>query len=107
MDWVINCVYLFNSIIWVFDNRKNKMEDNVKYFLFNIKNKFDRVVIIGGGFNVIEYKEVIKFFIEIYINIVIIFVIVWYVWEYFDVNVFYFYCFVGNEGYRLIYNINF
>ena len=41
--------------------------------LLNIKNKFDRVVIIGGGFNAIEHKEAIKSFIETHTNTAIIF----------------------------------
>ena len=49
------------------------MEDNAKYPLLNIKNKFDRVVIIGGGFNAIEHKEAIKSFIETHTNTAIIF----------------------------------
>ena len=67
---------------------KNKMEDNAKYPLLNIKNKFDRVVIIGGGFNAIEHKEAIKSFIETHTNTAIIFATARYAREYLDVNLF-------------------
>ena len=106
MDWVTNRVYSFNSIIRALDNRKNKMEDNAKYPLLNIKNKFDRVVIIGGGFNAIEHKEAIKSFIETHTNTAIIFATARYAREYLDVNAPHFYCLVGNEGHRLTHNIN-
>ena len=54
----IHLIVLYERLI----TEKNKMEDNAKYPLLNIKNKFDRVVIIGGGFNAIEHKEAIKVF---------------------------------------------
>lgn len=105
MDWVTNRVYSFNSIVRALDNRRNRTQDNAKFPQLNIKEKFDTVIIIGGGINAIEHKVAIKEFVSVRPNIATVFATARHAKEYTDVNVPKFYCLVGSEGHRLTRNI--
>lgn len=105
MDWVTNRVYSFNSIIRALDNRRSQTEDNAKFPQLDVKRRFDRVIIIGGGFNAIEHKDAINEFISTRQNTAMIFATARYAKEYLDIEVPKFYCLVGSEGHRLTRNI--
>ena len=55
MDWVINRVYSFNSIVRALENRKNNTVDNAKYPTFEATNKYKKVIVVGGGNSVKEH----------------------------------------------------
>lgn len=105
MDWVANRVYSFNSIVRALDNRKNNAVDNAQYPQIKIERKFEKVVIVGGGNNVIEHKEAIKNFITNEKNIAVVFATARNAKAYLDIEAPVFYTLVGNEGRRLTANV--
>jgi len=64
MDWVTKRYYSINSIIRALHNQKNKEEDNLKLPVFTIRQKHNRVLIVGGGPSVVEYSEAINTFLD-------------------------------------------
>lgn len=106
MDWVTNRVYSFNSIVRALDNRKNNKIDNAKFPLIDSKQTFEKVIVVGGGDNVVEHKNAIKEFIEKNKDVAIIFATARHANVYADVNVPKYYCLVGSEGQRLTTNID-
>lgn len=105
MDWVTNRVYSFNSIVRALENRKNNAIDNAQFPQLDVKKKFDKVLVIGGGNNAIEHKEAIKEFIAQEKNIAVIFATARHANAYLDIKVPIFYTLVGNEGRRLTANV--
>lgn len=105
MEWVTNRVYSFNSIVRALDNRKNNTEDNARFPLFEIKQKFNNVIIVGGGNNAIEHQEAIQAFINNNPNTAIVFATARNAKYYLNIPVSKYYCLVGNEGHRLTKNI--
>ena len=105
MDWVTNRVYSFNSIVRALDNRKNKTVDNAQFPQLEVKQKFDKVLVIGGGNNAIEHKEAVKEFIAREQNIAVVFATARNAKAYLDIKVPVYYTLVGNEGRRLTANV--
>lgn len=110
MDWVTNRVYSFNSIVRALENRKNNTVDNAQFPQLDVRKKFDKVLIIGGGNNVIEHKEAIKEYININLEnnpngIAVIFATARHAKAYQDIQASIYYMLVGNEGRRLTANI--
>ena len=105
MDWVTNRVYSFNSIVRALENRKNKTVDNAKFPQLDVRKRFDKVLVIGGGNNAIEHKDAIKEFIAQEQNIAVIFATARNAKVYQDIKVPVFYTLVGNEGRRLTANV--
>lgn len=105
MDWVTNRVYSFNSIVRALDNRKNNNKDNAKFPVFQAGQKFDKVVVIGGGQNTLDHKEALHTFIGNHERVALVFATARHAAAYLDVEVPKFYCLVGNEGKRLASNV--
>ena len=105
MDWVTNRIYSFNSIVRALDNRKNNTADNARFPLLKVTEKFNRVIIVGGGINAVEHKEAIKAFITLQSRTAVIFATARHAETYFDIEAPKFYCLVGNEGNRLTSNV--
>ena len=105
MNWVTNRVYSFNSIVRALDNRKNNIKDNARFPQLNVKKKFDKVVVVGGGQNAIEHSDAIKEFIAQEKNIAVVFATARNAKAYLDINVPIYYVLVGNEGHRLSANV--
>ena len=105
MDWVTNRVYSFNSIVRALDNRKNKTVDNAQFPQLEVEQKFDKVLVIGGGNNAIEHKEAVKEFIAREQNIAVVFATARNAKAYLDIKVPVYYTLVGNEGRRLTANV--
>lgn len=105
MEWVTNRVYSFNSIVRALDNRKNHAKDNARFPLLEVADKYDRVLIIGGGDNAAEHKEAIKTFILSQPKTAIVFATARQAKSYIGLNVPIYYCLVGNEGHRLEQNV--
>lgn len=105
MEWVTNRVYSFNSIVRALDNRKNHTVDNARYPLFKNTEKFNQVVVVGGGDNAIEHKEAIKSFIVSHPQTALVFATARNANAYLDLDIPKYYCLVGNEGHRLTQNV--
>jgi len=105
MEWVTNRVYSFNSIVRALDNRKNHTEDNARFPLFKNTEKFNQVVVVGGGDNAVEHKEAIKSFIISRPQTALVFATARNAKAYLDLDIPKFYCLVGNEGHRLTQNV--
>lgn len=105
MEWVTNRVYSFNSIVRALDNRKNHAKDNARFPLLKVADKYDCVLIIGGGDNAAEHKEAIKTFILSRPKTAIVFATARQAKSYIGLNVPIYYCLVGNEGHRLEQNV--
>ncbi len=105
MDWCTNRVYSFNSIVRALDNRKNNIVDNVQFPQLKVEQKFDKVLIVGGGNNAIEHGEAIRDFISNEKNIAVVFATARQAKAYLDIKVPVFYILVGNEGRRLTDNV--
>lgn len=105
MEWVTNRVYSFNSIVRALNNRKNHAEDNARFPLFKNTEKFNRVVVIGGGNNAVEHKEAIKSFIISHPKTALVFATARNAKAYLELDIPKYYCLVGNEGHRLTQNV--
>ena len=106
MDWVTNRVYSFNSIIRALDNRKNQEADNAKYPILECNKKFDKVLIIGGGYSVEEHIEGIKSYILSNENIAIVFATARHARLFSDIHCPKFYALLGQESRRLATNVD-
>lgn len=101
MDWITNRVYSFNSIVRALENRKNNVIDNAQFQQLNVKDKYDKVVVVGGGSSAIEHKAAIKEFIAQEKNIAVVFATARNAKAYQDIKAQIYYTLVGNEGKRL------
>ncbi len=105
MDWVTNRVYSFNSIVRAIDNRKNNAKDNAQFPCLDVKKKFDKVIVIGGGECAVEHKHAVKEFISQELSVAVIFATARNAHAYLDIDVPVYYVLVGNEGRRLTVNV--
>lgn len=105
MDWVTNRVYSFNSIVRALDNRKNNTMDNAQFPHLTVYRKYERVLVVGGGQNVIEHRDAIKEFISQEKNVAVVFATARHAKVFVDLDVPIFYVLVGSEGRRLSANV--
>ena len=105
MDWVTNRVYSFNSIVRALENRKQQVVDNAKYPEYGFQQKYDKVLIVGGGNSVIEHLEGIKAFIRKSSNIAVVFATARHANLLVDVDCPKFYALVGTESRRMTANV--
>lgn len=103
MDWVINRVYSFNSIVRALENRKNNTVDNAKYPTFEATNKYKKVIVVGGGNSVKEHLEGIKAFIDA--DTALIFSTARHAALFADVDCTKIYVLVGTESRRMAKNV--
>ncbi|MCG2590785.1 hypothetical protein [Rhodohalobacter sulfatireducens] len=59
MGWVTKRFYSFNSIIRALSNQSQGRKDNIELPVFVPNNKFDKVIIVGGGPSVKNHKKAI------------------------------------------------
>lgn len=104
MAWVSNRSYSFNSIVRALDNRKENVKDNAKYPEFTVDKKYENVLIVGGGQNVVTHLAGIHDFIAQHPDTALVFATARFVEYFSEVNVDKFYCLVGNEAKRLARN---
>ncbi len=101
MEWVSKRYYSINSIIRALYHQKNNSQENHNYPYFQPNNRFDEVILIGGGDSVNQHKEAILTFLGQHKNWCIIHASSRNAALFKDsVNQQYF-CLVGNEGLRL------
>ncbi len=104
MALVRNRVYSFDSIVRGLQNRKDNLEDNAKYPLF-CPDRFEDVLVIGGGTSPIEHYEGISSFVRNKKSIALVFATSRHAGIYKDLDVPKFYCLVGKEAKRLSKNV--
>lgn len=100
MELVTNRIYSFESIVRGLQNKKDKVEDNAKYPPLR-EDRFDNVIIIGGGRSPIEHLEGISRFVYKKKSLALVFATSRYVAEFNHLNVSKYYCLVGREAKRL------
>jgi len=100
MALVTNRVYSFDSIVRGLQNRKDNVKDNAKYPLLH-EEKYDNVIIIGGGNSPVEHLEGIKSFIRTKSSVALVFATARHAGKFLDVEVPQYYCLLGREAKRL------
>lgn len=104
MDLVTNRVYSFDSIVRGLQNRKDNVKDNAKYPVLNFE-KYEDVLIIGGGNSPIEHFSGICDFINSRKSIALVFATARHAGMFKNINVPQIYCLVGKEAKRLTKNL--
>jgi 4-hydroxy 2-oxovalerate aldolase len=89
------------------DNRKENVKDNAKYPELTVDKKYENVLIVGGGQNVVTHLAGIHDFIAQHPDTALVFATARFVEYFSEVNVDKFYCLVGNEAKRLARNIHY
>lgn len=105
MDWVTNRVYSFNSIVRALENRKEHKVDNAKYPEYSFKDKFENVLVIGGGNTVIEHIDGIKEFLSKEKSIALVFATARHAAVFANINCPKYFALVGTESRRLSANV--
>lgn len=101
MALVTNRIYSFDSIVRGLQNKKDKVEDNAKYPIFEAE-KFDDVIIIGGGQSPMNHFEGIFNFIKQKKSVALVFATARHAAIYQDIDVPEYFCLVGREAKRLV-----
>ncbi len=104
MDLVTNRVYSFDSIVRGLQNRKDNVKDNAKYPVLNFE-KYEDVLIIGGGNSPIEHFSGICDFIKSRKSIALVFATARHAGIFKNIDVSQMYCLVGKEAKRLTKNL--
>lgn len=105
MELVTNRVYSFDSIVRGLQNRKDNVKDNAKYPFLD-SEKFENVLIIGGGTSPHDHFEGIKAFIEKQNSIALVYATARHAGVFKSLNVPQLYCLVGKEAKRLARNVS-
>lgn len=105
MELVTNRVYSFNSIVRGLQNRKDNVKDNAKYPLLQ-SEKYDEVLIIGGGASPLEHFDGICSFVKSRKSIVLVFATARHAGAFKHLEVPKFYCMMGSEAKRLSNNLS-
>ncbi len=105
MELVTNRVYSFDAIVRGLQNRKDNIKDNAKFPLLQ-SEKYDDVLIIGGGASPLEHFEGISAFIANHKSIALVFATARHAGLFKDIDVPKIYCLVGKEAKRLVKNIS-
>ena len=101
MDWVGKRFYSINSIIRALYHQKNNNQDEFNFKKFTTDEKFEEVLIVGGGNNVIEHQVAILEFIKKRNGICLIHASSRNAALFKGVSDKQYFCLVGNEGLRL------
>ena len=105
MALVTNRVYSFDSIVRGLQNRKDNVKDNAKYPILQ-SEKYDNVIIVGGGPSPAEHFEGIKAFVESRKSVALVFATARHAGIYKKLIVPQIYCLVGKEAKRLARNVS-
>jgi 4-hydroxy 2-oxovalerate aldolase len=105
MELVTNRVYSFDAIVRGLQNRKDKVEDNAKFPLLE-SEKYDNVLIIGGGASPKEHFDGISAFINEHPSIALVYATARHANVFKQLKVPQYYCLVGKEAKRLARNVS-
>ena len=100
MALVTNRIYSFDSIVRGLQNKKDKVEDNAKYPIFN-DQKYEDIIIIGGGQTPLNHIEGIFNFIRQKKSIALVFATARHASEFQKLDIPEYFCLVGREAKRL------
>lgn len=100
MELVTNRVYSFNSVVRSLQNRKDNLKDNAKFPLLK-SEKYETVLIVGGGSSPEEHLEGIMDFLKSCKNTAIVFATTRHAGLFIDISVPKFYCLLGREAKRM------
>jgi 4-hydroxy 2-oxovalerate aldolase len=100
MELVNNRAYSFNNIVRALDNKKDNVVDNAKYPVLNTE-KYEKVMIVGGGNSVKHHIDAVKCFIKNNKSIALVHATARNAVFYQDLNIPQYFCLVGSEGRRL------
>lgn len=100
MALVTNRIYSFDSIVRGLQNKKDKLEDNAKYPVFDAE-KYEDVIIIGGGQSPMNHLEGITNFINQKKSVALVFATARHAAIYQGLDVPEYFCLVGREAKRL------
>lgn len=101
MELVTNRIYSFDSIVRGLQNRKDKVEDNAKYPIFTNNEKYEDVIIIGGGQSPLNHLEGITNYIRQKKSVALVFATARHAAEFQSLEVPEYFCLVGREAKRL------
>lgn len=101
MDWVGKRYFSFNSIIRALHNQSRGVVDNIKLPTFNHIDKFETVLIVGGGPTVNLNINAIHSFLKARPNTAVIHASSKNALQFKNLNKHQFFCLVGNEGHRM------
>ena len=104
MALVTNRVYSFDSIVRGLQNRKDHLKDNAKFPILQ-SEKYDNIIIVGGGNSPVEHLAGIKAFIGNQDSVAIVFATARHAGSFLDVDVPQYYCLLGRESKRLRKNV--
>ncbi len=105
MSLVTNRAYSFDSIVRGLQNRKDHRQDNAKYPILNAQ-KYEDVIIVGGGNTPVEHIDSIKEFINKKHSLALVFATARHAGLFLDVDVPEYYCLIGREAKRLKKNVS-
>ena len=105
MELVSNRVYSFETIVKGLQNRKDNVKDISKYPLLQ-SEKYEDLLIIGGGSSPLDHMEGILEFIKLKKSIAIVFATARHAGLFKDVDIPMFYCLLGREAKRLKNNVS-
>ena len=105
MAMVTNRVYSFDSIVRGLQNRKDHKADNAKYPIL-MEDKYDDVVVIGGGESLVKHFDGIANFISRRKSVALVFATARHANKYIGMNVPQYYCLLGRESKRLRKNVS-
>jgi 4-hydroxy 2-oxovalerate aldolase len=103
MDWMGKRYYSVNSIIRALENQSKGVSDNLKLATFNL-NELEQqtnVLVVGGGFSVMQHSEAILDYLKNNPNCTIIHASSKNSSLFSEITNKQLFCLVGNEGYRL------
>ncbi|MBO4743920.1 MAG: aldolase catalytic domain-containing protein [Bacteroidales bacterium] len=100
MALVQNRAYSFESIVRGLSNRKDNVEDNAKFPIFD-EPMVDDVLIIGGGQSPVDHIDSIRIFISQHKSIALVFATARHASQYHDIIAPKYFCLIGREAKRL------
>ena len=101
MEWVTKRFYSINSIVRALENQSKGVLDNLKLATLSTEKKFENAIVVGGGPSAINHVAAIKELILKTNNVCIIHASSKNAKSYADLDIFQYFCLVGNEGYRM------
>jgi len=105
MELVSNRVYSFETIVRGLQNRKDKVKDKSTYPLLH-SEKYEDILIIGGGSSPLDHLEGIIEFIKLRKSIAIVFSTARHAGLFKNIDIPRFYCLLGQEAKRLKNNVS-
>jgi 4-hydroxy 2-oxovalerate aldolase len=102
MEWVSKRFFSFNSIIQALENKKNGLEDNRRFPLFEPARHYRIAIIVGGGPSAVALSEPVWRLLEHEPDVCFVYAGTRNAAAYQNLPADHYFCLVGNEGNRMI-----